>query len=315
MQTRFARTRYILACSSIKAMAQCQGTTRGGQRCKLTSTSTLCDDHGRFVGAPLAYGAPCCALHGRPFSAQLVKPEGRLLAFCIDFEATGINPTFDRVVELAATACVGPPDSPSPCFSTVVCVDATFLSDHGARAAEVHGISPEEVALGPGFACAWARFSEFVDGILNTIVATDSGSDDEGDEEPGLPRLADQRPTVVIVAHNGMKYDFTMLVSECERSGVPWQRLQQWLFVDTLHLFDAIPVDVGGCKKLQCVSRFCSGCDHGLAAHRALADTMVLRAVVEHLAQCLSVSLEELIRPFCQRLNVEMSARYLNALG
>ena len=296
-------------------MAQCKGTTARGQQCKITATSNLLDDRGRLVGAPLAFGAPCCSLHGRPFSARPVIPDGQLVAFCIDFEATGVIPTFDRVVELAATVCVGPPGSPSPCFSTVVCVDATFLSEHGTRAAEVHGISPEEVALGPSFACAWTRFNEFVDGILDNIVATDSGSDDEGDEEPGLPRLADQRPTVVILAHNGVKYDFTMLLCECERNGVPWQHLEQWLFVDTLHIFEAIPMDIGGCKKLQCVSRFCSGCDHGLAAHRALADTMVLRAVVERLAEWLSVSLEELIRPFCQRLDLNMAARYLNALA
>ena len=130
-----------------------------------------------------------------------------------------------------------------------------------------------------------------------------------------MPRIAEVSPTVVIAAHNGVKYDFTMLLCECERNKLPWQRMEQWLFVDTLYIFNAIPMDLGGCKKLQCVSRFCSGCDHGLAAHRALADTMVLRAVVEHLAECLSVSLEELIRPFCQRLDLNMSARYLNALA
>ena len=91
--------------------------------------------------------------------------------------------------------------------------------------------------------------------------------------------------------------------------------MEEWLFVDTLHILDAIPTDLGGCKKLQCVSRFCSGCDHGMAAHRALSDTIVLRAVVEHISECLSVSLEELVRHFCYRLHVDMSARYLNALG
>ena len=113
----------------------------------------------------------------------------------------------------------------------------------------------------------------------------------------------------------GVKYDFAMLICECERNRLPWQRMEEWLFVDTLHILDAIPTDLGGCKKLQCVSRFCSGCDHGMAAHRALSDTIVLRAVVEHISECLSVSLEELVRHFCYRLHVDMSARYLNALG
>ena len=121
---------------------------------------------------------------------------------------------------------------------------------------------------------------------------------------------------MVIAAHNGERYDFTMLLCECERNGVPWQRrMAHWLFVDTLHIFDSIPMDLGGCRKLQCVSRFCSGGEHGMATHRALADTMVLCAVVEHISQSFSVPLEELVRPFCQRLDVGMTARYLNALG
>ena len=120
---------------------------------------------------------------------------------------------------------------------------------------------------------------------------------------------------MVIAAHNGEKYDFTMLLCECERNGVSWQRMEQWLFVDTLHIFDAIPMDLGGCRKLQCVSRFCSGGEHGMAAHRALADTMVLRAVVEHISQSYSVRLDELMRPFCLQLDVDMTARYLNALA
>ena len=198
-------------------------------------------------------------------------------------------------------------------------MDAAILEHHGAKAAEIHGIPPEEIVQGQDFACAFGEFLNFVDGLLNTALETDTQSDDDDADaeegEPYMPRIAEVSPTVVIAAHNGVKYDFTMLLCECNRNKLPWQRMEQWLFVDTLHIFEAIPMDIGGCKKLQCVSRYCSGCDHGMAAHRALADTMVLRAVVEHLAECLSVSLEELIRPFCQRLDLNMSARYLNALG
>ena len=108
-------------------MAQCQGTTRAGKRCSITSTSTLLDDHGRCVGAPLTYGTAFCSLHGRPFCTRPVRPDGQLLVFFLDFEATGVDPTFDRVVEFAAIACVGPPSTTPPSFSTVICVDAPFL--------------------------------------------------------------------------------------------------------------------------------------------------------------------------------------------
>ena len=68
--------------------------------------------------------------------------------FFLDFEATGVDPKFDRVVEFAAIACVGPPGTPPPSFSTVICIDALFLQEHGAKAGEIHGIPPEELARG-----------------------------------------------------------------------------------------------------------------------------------------------------------------------
>ena len=318
MQTRFVRTRYILACSSIKAMAQCQGTTRGGKRCSITSTSTLLDDHGRCVGAPLAFGTAFCSLHGRPFSTRPVRPDGQLLVFFLDFEATGVDPKFDRVVEFAAIACLGPPGATPPSFSTVICVDAPFLQEHGGKAGEIHRIPPEEIAQGPDFACAFGQFVSFVEGLVNTALESDTESDDDDDDDgqARAPRIAEEPPRVVIAAHNGERYDFTMLLCECERNGVLWQRMMaHWLFVDTLHIFDSIPMDLGGCRKLQCVSRFCSGADHGMQAHRALADTIVLRAVAEHISQFFSVSLSELMRPFCLQLDVDMTARYLNALA
>ena len=163
-------------------MAQCQGTTARGQRCKITSTSNLLDDRGRSVGgAPLAFGAPCCSLHGRPFScsAQPVRPEGQLLVFFLDFEATGVDPLLDRICEFAVIAAVGPPSAPPPCFSTVISVDAAFLEQHGAKAAEIHGIPPEEIAQGPDFAYAFGEFLSFVDGLLNTALETDTQSDDD----------------------------------------------------------------------------------------------------------------------------------------
>jgi DNA polymerase III epsilon subunit-like protein len=209
---------------------------------------------------------------------------------------------------------VGQPQAPAPCFSTVVSVDATFNENHGAKAGEIHGILPEEIAQGPDFANAFGEFVSFVDRQQKIALETDNESEDE-EEAPDMPRIAEVPPRIVIVAHNGVKYDFAMLLCECERNKLPWGRMGEWLFVDTLHIFEAIPMDLGGCKKLRCVSRFCGGCEHGMAAHRALADTMALRAALVHIAQCLSVSVEELIRPFCQRLDVDVSARYLSYLS
>ena len=105
-------------------MAQCEGTTRAGRRCSIDVRSTMADDLGRSVAAPLRCGAPCCLLHARPFASKPVLPEGELLIVFLDLEATGVDATYDRILEIAALAVVG---RSSATFSTVVHVDAEFL--------------------------------------------------------------------------------------------------------------------------------------------------------------------------------------------
>ena len=166
-------------------MAQCQGITRGGQRCKITAASNMRDDRGRLVAAPLAFGCPCCTLHGRPFCTQAAKPEGQLLPVFLDFEATGVDPCFDRICEFAAIACAGPPEAPPPAFSTVVFVQKEFLEAHGAKAELVHGIHPDEIKQGPDLASAFGRFLNFVDGLLDTAVRSDTDSEDDDGGEKG----------------------------------------------------------------------------------------------------------------------------------
>ena len=49
------------------SMARCRGTTRKGNRCSITSASTMTDDGGRLVSQPLRCGGEYCALHAKPF--------------------------------------------------------------------------------------------------------------------------------------------------------------------------------------------------------------------------------------------------------
>ncbi len=56
---------------SYHSMVRCRGTTRKGNRCSITSTSTMTDDGGRLVSQPLRCGGDYCALHAKPF---VVRP-------------------------------------------------------------------------------------------------------------------------------------------------------------------------------------------------------------------------------------------------
>ena len=79
-------------------------------------------------------------------------------------------------------------------------------------------------------------------------------------------------------------FDFPMLVSEVLRHDCNLFALADFLFVDTLDVLrtygGALAVS-DGCFKLQCLSRCCN-CTEG-RAHRALEDTMALRAVMEQI--------------------------------
>ena len=56
-----------------------------------------------------------------------------------------------RIVELAAFQSPADGLLPGSSFSTVVRVDPAILRERGGEAAEVHGISSEEIAEGPSF--------------------------------------------------------------------------------------------------------------------------------------------------------------------
>ena len=86
-----------------------------------------------------------------------------------------------------------------------------------------------------------------------------------------LPTMPDETHCVLLVAHNGFKFDFPFLLSECMRQEVPLAVFAEWRYVDTLSLLRAVESSFhGGCVKLQCLLRFV-GDDGRLRAHRATA--------------------------------------------
>ena len=151
---------------------------------------------------------------------------------------------------------------------------------------------------------ARARFLDFVDHIQRFSVQEHNDSECEPEECATL--LSAELPTVLVAAHNGSRFDFAVLLFELVRHGICWGPLEQWLFVDTLAVVQAIGIsNLGGCAKLQCLVR---GHCVGLQAHRALDDCIALRAVVQGIAEAYGVGLSDLLNPLAVRLDATASA-------
>ena len=163
----------------------------------------MTDDGGRLVSQPLRCGGDYCALHAKPF---VVRPapldEAAPVVVFLDLESTGIDVARDRIVELAATHAPADPRLAGSRYSTVVCVDPKILKERGGEAAAVHGITDEEIALGPCFREAWQRFLRWTEDLLNTaVVGIDTDTDDD---EPRSPQL-EETPVLLMAAHNGVR--------------------------------------------------------------------------------------------------------------
>ena len=162
-------------------------------------------------------------------------------------------------------------------------------------AAAVHGISWEEMRHSPSFSVVFERFCAFLEYAEATAVATcDDSSDEDGDHtQPALPTPA-FAPTIVLAAHNGKRFDGSVLVHECIRNGVPVAHLARYKWVDTMDVIRACSST--GCFKLQCLAKEMAarqGC-----AHRALDDVVALHDVISWVSEAISVPMPKLLLPF-----------------
>ena len=217
----------------------------------------------------------------------------------MDLETSGLDVLSDKIVEIGALI-----EGSRFMFSTVV----NPGQDESIDEPSVHGIETSELLSGPCFAEAFWRFHAFLRHASLSVV------DDEGDSEDDQLFATAMKPDqdIVIVSHNGLKFDFPFLLSECLRARIDPAHMAAYVYVDTLDVLRSTD-SVGECQKLQCAFR-ASGGHSGLQAHRALDDCIALGAVVGHMSASLGVTPWMLLRHFATRLDVESTCAGLSAL-
>ena len=286
-----------LPCYSMAA-ARCCGTTQSGQRCSITSLSKMRDAAGRFVADPLRRGGTFCMMHTVLFCRRPLQSCESIVAY-IDLETNSLDVLSGKIVEIGVLV-----DGSRGMFSTVVHPGHDASPDE----ASIHGIPHEELLSGPCFAEAFARLDHFLRHASLSVLESDDDS-----EDGRLPAVTmKQDLEVAVVAHNGAKFDFPFLLSECMRAGLGPAVMSNWIYVDTLDVLRATD-RAGECKKLQCALRVCSG-PPSLRAHRALDDCIALESVVGHVSASLGITPWALLRPFACRLDETATVAQMSAL-
>ena len=237
---------------------QCKGTTRRGNRCSLTSAKPFLDSDGKDVTLPLKLGCDYCLMH-LPLLVTTPRSVVGALVLYIDFETSGLDVLSDHIVEIGLLSEHG------QCFSTVVRPPVLKPGPH------VHGIDNEELSQGPWFCDAFARMLDFV----RHLQLIDMEASDTSEDELPTARFKHPAPEILLVAHNGRKFDFPFLLSECHRNELVWDDVVTWVFVDSLEVVKAVDAALyRGCPKLQCLLPTLAQGDDSLQAHRALDCTL-----------------------------------------
>ena len=259
----------------------------------------------KLVCEPLKRGARHCLFHACLFS---IKPAalGDAVTVFIDLETTGLSVLSDHIVEIGAI------DAEGVVFTTVV---NPLVTSNGLA---VHGISDAELLEGPTFPEAFRRLVYFLESLADNAFSTDSeDSSVELTQEPRLPHVREKSPDVLIVAHNGIKFDFPFLLSQCYRCRIPLDFFAKLKYVDTLNVVRAIDGQLyGGCMKLQCMLSQLGKNGEGntnLRAHRALDDAILLKDVVNNIAHKIGVSTHTLLSVFSHELDLGTSVAQLSA--
>ena len=113
-----------------------------------------------------------------------------------------------------------------------------------------------------------------------------------------------------MVAHNGSRFDFPLLLCELLRHDLSTTMFEHWYFVDTLHVFkDCYQY---ACIKLQCLAR--DTMTYPGHAHRALDDCIALRNITNVFAQRIGTSTQHLLSLYLVELDLASSVAQLTVL-
>ena len=112
----------------------------------------------------------------------------------------------DEIVEVGVTE-----EDSSAQFAT------TVLPTHVPDGPSVHGIGPDELQTSVRFSVAFDFLVGFLRGVAEQALVDAISNDEDGESECSLPPLRFSPRTVSLAAHNGLKFDFPILVSECLR--------------------------------------------------------------------------------------------------
>ena len=131
---------------------RCCGTTKSGQRCSITSSSSMTDSLGRLVADPLRKGSSFCMLHTVLFRVEPTQVPDPLVVY-MDLETNSLDVLSGKIVEIGALV-----EGHGFMFSTVV----NPGQDESIDQPSVHGIPACELMSGPSFSEAFWRFDAFL---------------------------------------------------------------------------------------------------------------------------------------------------------
>ncbi len=275
---------------------RCKGTCKSGKQCSITSSSSMLDSYGRLVSAPLLGGCDTCIFHLVTFVARPLVRTSSFVGVCCDLETTGLGVTSDRIVEIGAVEMLS-----GAAFGVVVNPGPSFVAcSEGA----VHGIRRDELEKGFPFKIAYELFSSFLNNAVDMAVSDDSSSE----EEPTPPRLKNERPTLLLIAHNGRKFDFPFLIAECARNRLAWNA--DFAYVDTLAISQALG---NPCSKLQCLVHQLSTSE--FRAHRATEDCFTLRRICLAMSHTLGIEPLQLLSRFAEGCDVDRTVANLSSIS
>ena len=154
-------------------------------------------------------------LHTVLFRVEPTRVRDPLVVY-MDLETNSLDVLSGKIVEIGALV-----EGHGFMFSTVV----NPGQDESLDRPSVHGIPASELLSGPCFSEAFLRFDAFLRHA--SLSALDAEDDSEDEQHMASAMKPDQ--DILIVAHNGLKFDFPYLLSEAMRAGVGSGVMAAWV--------------------------------------------------------------------------------------